>query len=82
MPAVNQTMTQICSSEMPTDNAALWLSADRAQAPADPGLLEEYRKRRDHERGDDGGRDVDLLERHEAAEHFPFSEPFGSKGRW
>ena len=32
MPAVNHTITQICSSEMPTDKAALWLSATARNA--------------------------------------------------
>ena len=32
MPAANQTMTQICSSEMPTESAALWLSATARSA--------------------------------------------------
>ena len=31
-PAANQTITQICSSEMPTDSAALWLSATARSA--------------------------------------------------
>ena len=32
MPAANQTITQICSSEMPTESAALWLSATARSA--------------------------------------------------
>ena len=32
MPAVNHTITQICSSEMPTESAALWLSATARNA--------------------------------------------------
>ncbi len=32
MPAVNHTMTQIWFSEMPTDSAALWLSATARSA--------------------------------------------------
>ena len=32
MPAANQTITQICSSEMPTDSAAWWLSATARSA--------------------------------------------------
>ena len=32
MPAANQTMTQICSSEMPTESAAWWLSATARSA--------------------------------------------------
>ena len=31
-PAANHTITQICSSEMPTDSAALWLSATARSA--------------------------------------------------
>ena len=32
MPAVNQTITQIWLSEMPTESAALWLSATARSA--------------------------------------------------
>ena len=42
---------------------------DGAQRAADAGLLEEYARGRHHDGRDDGGRDVDLLQVHEAAEH-------------
>ena len=42
---------------------------DRAQRAADAGLLEEHGEPRHHERGDDGGGDVELLQLHDAAEH-------------
>ena len=32
MPEANHTITQICSSEMPTDSAASWLSATARSA--------------------------------------------------
>ncbi len=41
---------------------------DRAQRPSDPGLLEEHGEDRDHQRGDDRRGDVELLQRHEAAQ--------------
>jgi hypothetical protein len=40
---------------------------DGPQRPADAGILEEDRQQRDHDRGDDGRRDVDLLQRDEPA---------------
>ena len=60
-PAANHTITQICSSEMPTDSAAAWLSATARKRPADAGLGEEDRKPSDHDRCDDRGRDVEFL---------------------
>ena len=62
MPAANHTITQICSSEMPTESAALWLSATARSARPMRVLLEEHRERRHHDGGDDRGRDVDLLD--------------------
>ena len=43
MPAANQTTTQICSSEIPTDSAARMAIGHGTQRPADPGALEEQR---------------------------------------
>ena len=45
---------------------------DRAQRAPDAGLGEKYRQARHHDGGDNRRRDVDLLEGHEAAEHFDF----------
>ncbi len=50
---------------------------DRAQRAPDAGLLEEHREHRDHDRGDDGGRDVDLLQRHEPPSIFKSIAPVG-----
>jgi len=53
-PAANQTMTQICSSEMPTDSP-------------DSCLLKEQRHSRDHQRRNNRGGDVDFLQRDKTA---------------
>ena len=50
---------------------------DGAQRAADAGLLEEDGERRDHQRGDHRGGDVDLLQRHEAAEHLELDRAVG-----
>jgi hypothetical protein len=68
MPAANHTMTQIWLSEMPTDSAALWLSATARSARPMRVYWKNTASTR-HQRGDDRRGDVELLEDHEAAEH-------------
>ena len=41
---------------------------DGAQRPPDAGPLKEDREHRHHDRGDDDGGDIDLLQRNKAAE--------------
>src|SRR6266571_1567931 len=68
MPAANHTITQICSSEMPTESAALWLSAT---ARSDVDLLQRY-EAAEHLHVDRAARQVKLVGDHDlrlAAEH-------------
>ena len=67
-PAANQTITQIYSSEMPTESAARWLSATARSARPMRVLEKNTASAGHHQRGDDGGGDVELLHLHEAAE--------------
>ena len=68
MPAANHTMTQIWFERDADRQRRLVAVGDRPQRPADAGLGEEHAEHGDHQRGDHGGRDVDLLEAHEAAQ--------------
>ena len=69
MPAANQTMTQIWLSEMPTESAALWLSATARRARPIRVLEKNTASAGDHQGGDHGGGDVDMLEAHQPAQH-------------
>ena len=53
---------------MPTESAALWLSATARSARPMRVFWKKKASSRDHDGGDQRGGDVDLLQRHEAAE--------------
>ena len=63
MPAANHTITQICSSEMPTDSAAWWLSATARSARPMRVFWKKSASAATMTEAIDGGGDVDLLQR-------------------
>ena len=67
-PATSQTMTQIWSSEMPTDCAASWSSATARSARPIRVRWKNTREAGHQDRRRSGGRDVDLLQDDDAAE--------------
>ena len=77
MPAANQTMTQIWFERDADRERRLVAVGDGAQRAADAGFLEEEGEHGDHDGGDDGGRDVDLLQRDEAAEDLEVDRALG-----
>ena len=61
-PAANHTITQIWSSEMPTESAAWWLSATARSARPMRVLEKKTASTATITRGDDRRRDVELLQ--------------------